>query len=75
MCSNERFDFRPGSSTLIPYYKVPLRTAELSFAIHEVVVGPTPNPVLSATSVKSFLVSRSLGNVPVVNSEVPYRNW
>jgi hypothetical protein len=75
MCSSELFDFREGRSLLIPYYRFPLADKELTFRVHEVVVGPTPDEQRSKMSVKSFLVHRGLGDVPVEVSGVPYRNW
>jgi hypothetical protein len=75
MCAKELFDFREGSSLLIPYYKFPLDGDGLAFRVHEVVVGPTPDEERSKMSVKSFLVRQGLENVPVEVSSVPYRNW
>jgi len=75
MCSSKLFDFREGRSMLIPYYKLRLIDQKQAFRVHEVVVGPTPNPQQSTASVSSFLVRHDLGKVPVKLSKVPYRNW
>lgn len=74
-CSSELFDFREGSTLLIPYYKFPLAGNDLAFRVHEVVVGPTLDCERSKRSVKSFLVRHDLADVPVEVSSVPYRNW
>lgn len=75
MCERELFDFREGSSLLVPYYKVPLDGDGLAFRVHEVVVGPTPDEERSKGSVRSFLVRHGLADVPVAVSSVPYRTW
>jgi hypothetical protein len=69
------FDFREGSSLLVPYYKVSLAGDGLAFSVHEVVVGPTPDGARSKRSVRSLLLHHGLENVPVEVSDVPYRNW
>lgn len=74
-CKLERFDFRPGNSMLIPYYRFPLAKESISFEAHEIVIGPTPHPTQAKHSVCSFLVGQDLRNVSVNNSAVPYRNW
>jgi hypothetical protein len=75
MCQRELFDFREGSSLLIPYYKFPLAGDDLGFRVHEVVVGPTPDGERSKRSVQSLLVRHGLKEVPVEVSSVPYRSW
>lgn len=74
-CTSEAFAFREGNSMLIPYYKLRLGAEPAALNIHEVVVGPTPHPVQASASARSFLLSHSLRNVPVVPSQVPYRSW
>ena len=75
MCTFERFEYRSGSSMLIPYYRFPLYDEKVPFDVHEVVVGPTPHPMQALRSTSSFLVSQRLRNIPVNNSVVPYRSW
>ena len=75
VCQRELFDFREGSSLLIPYYKFPLGGDDLAFRVHEVVVGPTPDGERSKRSVESLLVRHELKDVPVEVSSVPYRSW
>lgn len=74
-CKFERFEFRPGSSMLIPYYRFPLTSENVPFEVREIVIGPTPHTAQAKRSASSFLVSQSLRHVPVNNSVVPYRNW
>lgn len=74
-CKFERFEFRPGNSMLIPYYRFPLSNEKVLFDVHEIVVGPTPHPIQAVHSASSFLVSQRLRNIPVNNSVVPYRSW
>jgi hypothetical protein len=80
--------FRASKSCLIPY--VPLiipntHAANAGFlsttqtspnwdAIATVVIGPTPNAVLSAASVGALFASKGV-DVPVSISDVPYRDW
>lgn len=74
-CANERFEYRPGSSMLIPYYRFPLTDEQDRLQIDEVVLGPTPHQVPSLWSVRGFLESQNLSNVRTKQSAVPYRNW
>lgn len=82
MCSNRRFDFRPGRSMLVPYFRFPLQSQSINFEIQQVVVGPTPHKTEALQSVQSLLVSEKL-HVPkagttdalVTASTVPYRAW
>jgi hypothetical protein len=74
-CEEKLFDFREGSSLVIPYYKFPLEADGLAFRVHEVIVGPTSDEERSKRSVESFLIHQGLENVPVRVSSVPYRHW
>ena len=72
-----RLDFRPGKSMLIPYWRVPLKDGKNNFPLplHEVVVGPNPNPQQSLRSVRSLLNSQGFVAAKVRSSNIPYRNW
>lgn len=74
-CAWERFDYRPGTSMLIPYYRIPLDADHAPFRIEEVIIGPAPCPEQSSRSVESLLAACGLENAQVVTSTVPYRNW
>ena len=73
-CQHERFGYRVGPSMLVPYFRIPLSSQEQPFAIEQIIVGPTPNPVQSRNSVRSLLIRNDL-ETAVHNSQVPYRNW
>ena len=75
LCTLQRFSFRPGTSMLVPYYRVPLYADKHRFSIEQVIVGPTPHPEQSAKSVTNLLVKHGLEDTQVVISGVPYRNW
>jgi len=57
-CSDRNFDFRPGPSTIIPYYKKSLLNEKQELSLHEIIVGPTQYPKLSAEAVTSLLISQ-----------------
>ena len=75
LVSCERFNYRPGASMLIPYYRIPLGSDDVPFRIEEIVVGPAPYPRQSCRSVDSLLTTCCLQDVKVVESRVPYRSW
>jgi hypothetical protein len=67
--------FRAGPSTIIPHYKLPLRTKDGSSVISSVTVGPTPHPELSVESVHALASARGFGGVPILESKIPLRTW
>ena len=73
-CRLERFDYRPGRSMLIPYYRIPLAGANCDFGIERIVVGPVPHGDQAVDAVKSLVVKHRL-EVQVLGSDVPFRNW
>ena len=75
MCTGERFGYRCGNSTLIPYYRMPIADSDQALKLDEVVIGPTPHIEQSCVAVRGFLVSQGLEQVSVNPSAVPYRNW
>jgi hypothetical protein len=75
MCTQPRFGFRTGYSTLIPYYRICLTGTQRKMKVDEIVIGPTPHCKLSCEAVRSLLVRNGLKNVAVTASRVPYRNW
>jgi len=72
--------FRPGKSTIVPYVEVELnmdlnyKLAE-DYLIRKVIVGPTPNPMLSVEALKSLFISKEHPEVEVEQSSIPYRHW
>jgi hypothetical protein len=83
-CTVPQYAYRPGKSTVTPYYRFPLAQDEVGhLKLKEIVVGPSPHPNLAERSVHSLLVKHDLHDgalgegegVPVRLSTVPYRNW
>jgi hypothetical protein len=82
MCTNERFGYRPGSSMLIPYFRLPLATQRV-LGIEEIIVGPTPHPGQSSHSVEGLLLKHGISTAKGLSqhavttrcSEIPYRSW
>ena len=74
-CKRERYDYRPGKSMLVPYYKIVLTDSNEQFLLKDVVIGPTPHLEQSKWSVSSFLVSQNLRKVSVSITNVPFRDW
>ena len=72
-----KLDFRPGRSMLIPYRRVPLKDNKNNFPLplSEVVIGPNPNKEQSGRSVQSLLNSQGQVVTKVRTSTIPYRNW
>ena len=75
MCRYERFDYRPGRSMLIPYYRIPLTVPEVNFGVKRIVVGPVPQGDRAVQAVKSLMVKHRLRAAQVLVSDVPFRNW
>lgn len=85
MCTLERFAYRQGKSTIIPYYRLPLSNSPDKVGrprLREVVIGPTPDLENSERAVRSLLASQRLasdftpgGPVSVKTSKIPYRTW
>jgi hypothetical protein len=85
MSSSKEFDYRPGNSMLVPYYKLALfgHPGDVGKRkLHRLVVSPTPNAELAVQSARSLLASRHMqgsftpgGPVSVELSKIPYRSW
>lgn len=72
--------FRPGSSTLVPYYECQLSGKDLAGAkveavLEEIVVGPTPNMDQAVSAVEQLLHNGSFKGCRVSRSSIPYRTW
>ncbi len=67
--------FRPGRSTLIPYYEHRLSIERSAIPIEELVVGPTPHPELAREAAQALLATHGLRSAKVRSSVIPYRNW
>jgi len=67
--------FRSGSSMIIPSFDFRLGDDKKAY-ISDIIVGPTPHPDLSRSSILSLLAHYdAVRGVEVSSSEVPYRNW
>ena len=75
MSRNKRFDYRPGRSMLIPYYKIPLAGPNDKLAVERIVVGPVPHGDSAVKAVKSLMLKHRLKDTQVLGSDVPFRNW
>ena len=75
MCRNKQFDYRPGRSMLIPYYRIPLAGPDVEFAVERIVVGPVPHGDQAVLAVKGLMVKHRLKAAKVLGSDVPFRNW
>lgn len=67
--------FRPGKSMIVPYIEITLPKEGEKLVINQVIVGPTPEPILSKTSVEMLLKSKQVIFEEVHYSTIPYRNW
>jgi hypothetical protein len=81
--------FREGKSAFTPYFEIKLTEKEEDpLSIYKIWVGPTPNPYLSRSSIRSLLAAKGVAGqdsfrldeevvrIPIVElSEIPYRTW
>lgn len=70
-----RLSFCPGRSMLTPYVELPWKGSDYEITLANVVVGPMPQADLAAESVRRLIYQEKLGNVPVLNSDSPFRDW
>lgn len=75
MCGLERFEYRAGTSMLIPYFRIALAPEKEPLQIEEIIVGPTPHSAQSRRSVQGLLSRLDLEATRVLNSTAPFRNW
>ena len=74
-CTVDRFAYRPGTSMLIPYYRVPLTDADSGLHVEEIIVGPTPHVIQSRESVYSLGMKCGLSGLRLIDTKTPYRSW
>jgi hypothetical protein len=75
MSSDERLDYRQGSSMLVPYYRVPLSAHGQPLSLKEIIIGPTPHRTQSRRSVENILAKHGLQITQVHNTAGPFRSW
>ena len=71
----ESIKFRKGQSMIVPYIEISLPKEGDNLIINHIVVGPTPEPILSKASVEMLLKSRKVRFDEIQYSTIPYRNW
>jgi hypothetical protein len=76
----DRFKFRSGKATIIPYYCIPLNEENAIVKIREVVCGPSECVDLVKSSVTQLLMKYGYYDfatkpVNIHSSEIPYRRW
>lgn len=64
-----------GKSMIIPYIEFSPVDDDNKLPISRIIVGPTPHPELSKSSVLSLLKSENYEGVDVEISNIPYRSW
>lgn len=74
-CDVDRFSFRAGRFSVIPYYRFPLESSGVRFKPKRIYVGPSPEQQLSVSGAELFLISHEVKGVPVQKSRIPYRSW
>ncbi|MCQ8130771.1 hypothetical protein [Methylomonas rivi] len=66
--------FKEGKTFLVPYVEIPYDFQNHRI-IEEVIVGPCPHPIETASSAQQFLQRSLKHGVVVNNSKIPYRYW
>jgi hypothetical protein len=74
-CNADRFEFRAGQYSLLPYYRFSLNEPSIPFGLSKIVVGPSPMQELSTKAVESYLRSKGVSQDIVETSSIPYRGW
>jgi hypothetical protein len=67
--------FRPGASTIVPHYSLPLFAADGSSPLTSVTIGPTPHSELAIHSTFALLQARGFVEARVSESQIPLRTW
>lgn len=74
-CDVDRFAFRPGKYSLIPYYRFSLEAPKARPPLKKIYVGPSPDQDLSVAAARLFLIAHNLRGIDVEKSRIPYRTW
>jgi hypothetical protein len=69
--------FRHGTFGVTPYLvaTLPAHWKKAPLGIAEVIVGPTPNPEATLTSIRDLLLAQCRSKARVTSCEIPYRAW
>jgi hypothetical protein len=65
--------FRPGMSTLIPFYHFRLGESPRRY-LDKLVIGPCPHPELTEDAILRMLQKYNAERVNIIRSEIPFRN-
>lgn len=72
----DHLEFRTRKGLIVPYVKVPLPESRDFWNDIEIVIGPTPHPELSRSSVHALLRKCRDGLVVMLkNTQTPFREW
>ncbi len=72
---NDKLGFRPGITTITPYYKFEMGIKGQPLKVGEIVVGPTTHPDLAIKSLGLLLLSKQIKDMTLRTSTIPFRNW
>ena len=72
---NTEASWRPGKNIPIPYIFFDLPKVDDKKEISEVVIGPTPNPLLSSITAMSLVKGNGYTCTKFTDSIIPYREW
>jgi hypothetical protein len=70
-----RVHFREGRSMVIPYCEFLLAEDYEALGIAQVIIGPTPHPHLSRSSVAALVHANGIRGCAIRVSDIPFRAW
>lgn len=73
--THTQFKFRASSSTIIPYYEIPLDFDKKHLGFHKIIIGPTPHPDLARMSIILLHFKYWGKTVGIANSLIPLRKF
>lgn len=74
-CDLDRFSFRAGRYSLVPYYRFSLEEPTIQFSLSKIIVGPSPMQDLSKLALDSYMYSKGIEQLPTTLSKIPFREW
>ncbi len=72
---HDRYDFRVGKYTLIPYYKIPISKIKERGGLIDIYVGPSSEQKMSERAAFDVLLKYGYDSTKVKLSDIPFRNW
>lgn len=67
--------FRTSKGYLIPYINFLLAEEKESVNLHNVCLGPSPEPVMLQQSLESLLTAKHISDCEIQKTRTPYRSW